>query len=76
MVGDFLHFAGWEEIEFVELSDGTMEEGQRPATGMQGGLQALMGMMGIDRRDPLWVRILLISWIKVFSEVMLMTGWE
>ncbi|KAH9827455.1 Methyltransferase domain [Teratosphaeria destructans] len=56
MVGDFLHFAGWQDIEIVELSNGKVEGGQQQqGTGAQGSLQGLMRMMGMDRRDPLWV---------------------
>ena len=54
MVGDFLHFAGWERIEIVELSNGRIaEDGEAKA---QEGLQGLMSWMGMSgRRDPLWV---------------------
>jgi hypothetical protein len=55
MVGDFLHFAGWEKIEIVELSDGTVAEGEQQMASGQGGLQGLMSWMGMNRRDPLWV---------------------
>ncbi|KAK3701506.1 hypothetical protein LTR37_015480 [Vermiconidia calcicola] len=51
MVGDFLHFAGWRDIEIVELSSGKVEEGGE----QQQGLQGLMSWMGMGRRDPLWV---------------------
>jgi len=60
MVGDYLHFARWRDIEIVTLSDGKLEveegEGQAPTT-QQGGLAALMKMMGMSggRCDPLWV---------------------
>ncbi|KAK5136372.1 hypothetical protein LTR08_003498 [Meristemomyces frigidus] len=51
MIGDFLHFAGWEGIEIVEVSDGRVaQEG-----AAQGGLAGLMGYLGVGRRDPLWV---------------------
>lgn len=54
MVGDFLHFAGWEGIEIVELSNGRVEQdGQHPPE--QGSLQSSMGWMGMGGRDPLWV---------------------
>jgi hypothetical protein len=51
MVGDFLHLAGWKRIEIVEVSDGKVhvEEGEGS------GLRGLMGMMGMGRRDPLWI---------------------
>ena len=51
MIGDFLHFAGWEEIEIVEISDGTVTQDG----ASQGGLSGLMGYLGMGRRDPLWV---------------------
>ncbi|KAI3317801.1 hypothetical protein HD806DRAFT_357003 [Xylariaceae sp. AK1471] len=54
MVSDYLHFAGWKQIEIVELSNGKIKE---PAGGglAQGGLMGLFGGMGIQYRDPLWV---------------------
>ncbi|TKA80961.1 hypothetical protein B0A55_02391 [Friedmanniomyces simplex] len=60
MIGDYLHFAGWREIEIVELSNGKVEQaggegGGEAAAGQGGGLQSLMGWMGMGRRDPLWV---------------------
>ena len=59
MVGDYLHFAGWRDIEMVTLSDGKMEEvqGKEGEQAQQGGLAALMKMMGMGggRCDPLWV---------------------
>ncbi|TKA80964.1 hypothetical protein B0A55_02392 [Friedmanniomyces simplex] len=57
MIGDYLHFAGWREIEIVELSSGKVEQagGGGEAAGQAGGLQSLMGWMGMGRRDPLWV---------------------
>ncbi|KAL6722279.1 hypothetical protein ACLMJK_001386 [Lecanora helva] len=42
MVGDYLHFSGWEGVEVVELSDG------------QGKGAGLMGLLG-GGVDPLWV---------------------
>ncbi|KAK1814527.1 hypothetical protein LTR12_011081 [Friedmanniomyces endolithicus] len=51
MIGDYLHFAGWAEIEIVELSNGRVEEGGEA----KGGLQGWMGWMGGGGRDPLWV---------------------
>nr|POF15220.1 hypothetical protein CFP56_42109 [Quercus suber] len=53
MVGDFLHFAGWQDIEIVELSDGKSNAGGETGPS-QSGLQGLMSWMGM-RRDPLWV---------------------
>ena len=56
MVGDFLHFAGWKQIEIVELSNGTVSEDEVASSGSaRGNLQGLMSMLGMDRRDPLWV---------------------
>lgn len=52
MVGDFLHFAGWKNIEVVELSDGKVEPSGTPNSGSLGGLMAFLGM---NSRDPLWV---------------------
>lgn len=54
MVGDFLHFSGWQDIEIVELSNGKVD-GSEQQTGPQGGLQGLMSWMGMNHRDPLWV---------------------
>lgn len=54
MVGDFLHFAGWQKIEIVELSNGKVEDGgQDPAE--QGSLRGIMAFMGMNSRDPIWV---------------------
>ena len=38
MVGDFLHFAGWQNIEIVELSNGKVDDGDesQPAEGLKG----------------------------------------
>lgn len=56
MVGDYLWFAGWRDIEVLTLSDGQLEEEQENATNQQGGLQSLMKMLGMSGRcDPLWV---------------------
>lgn len=55
MVGDFLNFAGWKNIEIVELSDGTTEDGGGGGQPQAAGLQGLMAWMGMNRRDPLWV---------------------
>jgi hypothetical protein len=55
MVGDFLHFAGWQDIEIVEISSGTVSEGAPSNSGSQQGLQGLMAWMGMNSRDPLWV---------------------
>ena len=53
MVGDFLHFAGWQKIEIVELSNGKVGEGEQSEASQ--GFQGLMAMMGMNSRDPLWV---------------------
>lgn len=53
MVGDFLHSAGWQRIEIVELSNGKISEGEQ-STPPQ-GFQGLMAWMGMNSRDPLWV---------------------
>ncbi|PPJ51043.1 hypothetical protein CBER1_07525 [Cercospora berteroae] len=58
MVGDFLFFAGWEDIEIVELSDGVIRDaGTEGQGGGDEGLKGFMKMMGMGsgRRDPLWV---------------------
>ncbi|KAK4541748.1 hypothetical protein LTR36_007457 [Oleoguttula mirabilis] len=54
MIGDFLHFAGWKDIEIVELSNGEVDKGGKEAAP-QGGLSGLMSYFGMSRRDPLWV---------------------
>ena len=53
MVGDFLHSAGWQNIEIVELSNGEVGEGEQSAPPQ--GFQGLMAWMGMNSRDPLWV---------------------
>lgn len=55
MVGDFLHFAGWSEVEIVTLSDGKVAEQDRGEAEASGGLQGLMGWLGMRGRDPVWV---------------------
>lgn len=60
MVGDFLFFAGWRNIEIVELSDGTIGAGRaggEQVSGGDGGFKGLMNYLGMagGRRDPLWV---------------------
>ncbi|KAK5167913.1 hypothetical protein LTR04_006930 [Oleoguttula sp. CCFEE 6159] len=49
MVGDYLHFAGWKNIEIVDLS--SAEEGREPPSGIAG----LMQFIGMGGHDPLWV---------------------
>jgi len=53
MVGDFLHFAGWHEIELVELSNG--KDAGQPSTFAVNDFRNLMNMIGMNSRDPLWV---------------------
>ena len=54
MVGDFLWFAGWREVEILVLSDGRMEdEGEGSVGGISGFMRSL-GLMG-GGCDPLWV---------------------
>ncbi|KXT14729.1 hypothetical protein AC579_6369 [Pseudocercospora musae] len=53
MVGDFLHFAGWKDIEMVELSDGKV--GQSSQEQVPDRFQGLMSYLGMGHRDPLWV---------------------
>lgn len=57
MVGDYLHFAGWKEIEIVELSNGKVESEPEQAQAAPGesSLKGLFGWMGMNSRDPLWV---------------------
>ena len=54
MVGDYLHFAGWTEIEIVELSNGSVQGGDGSNANSLQGLMALLGGGG-NSRDPLWV---------------------
>jgi len=55
MVGDYLWFAGWRNIEILTLSDGKLKEEAEQA--QQGGMSAFMKMLGMGggRCDPLWV---------------------
>ena len=63
MVGDYLWFAGWRDIEIVELSDGVVKSdgggGGGESQQQAGGMGALMRSLGLDfsggRCDPLWV---------------------
>lgn len=52
MVGDYLHFAGWRQIEIVDLKAGD-EQGKLEANQAQGSLQQFMRAMGMGT-DPLW----------------------
>ena len=47
MVGDYLWWSGWREVEIVEVCDGRMREGEEG-----GAVARLRGMFGVD---PLWV---------------------
>jgi SAM-dependent methyltransferase len=53
MVGDFLHFAGWKDIELVELSNG--KDAGQPSSFVAQDFRGLMSMIGMNSRDPLWV---------------------
>ena len=53
MVGDFLHFAGWTQIEIVELSNGKVDNDQQSEPPQ--GFNSLMAWMGMNSKDPLWV---------------------
>ena len=61
MVGDYLWWSGWRDIEVVEVCDGTVKEGESLGDGMsgqmRGGLEELWKVMGLGagRCDPLWV---------------------
>ncbi|KAG9899800.1 hypothetical protein KCV02_g16280, partial [Aureobasidium melanogenum] len=50
MVGDYLHFAGWKNIEIIDIKAGDVANA--PAED-QGGLQGFMQMMGMSGSDPL-----------------------
>lgn len=53
MVGDYLHFAGWRNIEIIDLKSFESDNEsavQQPAQG----LRAVMTMMGMGGNDPLW----------------------
>ncbi|KAJ9620501.1 hypothetical protein H2203_007707 [Taxawa tesnikishii (nom. ined.)] len=52
MVGDYLHFAGWKQIEIVDLKKGPGADEQ--AQEQQGGLSSFMRFMGMGGSDPLW----------------------
>ncbi|KAK8101886.1 hypothetical protein PG999_012260 [Apiospora kogelbergensis] len=55
MVGDYLYFAGWKDIEIVELSDGKAQQTATASRGQGGLLGSIFGAMGIGHTDPLWV---------------------
>ncbi|KAI9707931.1 MAG: hypothetical protein M1820_004350 [Bogoriella megaspora] len=50
MVGDYLQFAGWKNIEIVDLSGRESED-----EGQQTGFANFMRSMGVGGNDPLWV---------------------
>jgi SAM-dependent methyltransferase len=52
MVGEYLWWSGWRELEIEELSDGTVKNEEEA-----GGVMALAQRLGLNRRmvDPLWV---------------------
>ncbi len=56
MVGEYLWWSGWRDVEILELCDGTIEEGKEGAA-VSGGLGAFMQRLGMGsgRVDPLWV---------------------
>lgn len=49
IVGDYLHFSGWKNIEIVDLSGSP--GGEAPA----GGLSSFLSSLGMRSHDPLWV---------------------
>ena len=55
MVGEYLWWSGWREVEIEELCDGTLKEGESAEAA--GGLGAFMQSLGMGsgRVDPLWV---------------------
>ncbi|KAI9708368.1 MAG: hypothetical protein M1820_004072 [Bogoriella megaspora] len=52
MVGDFLHFAGWKEVEIVDLNktEDSQPGGRRPSAFM-----VRMRSMGKAGNDPIWI---------------------
>jgi len=54
MVGDYLWFAGWRNIEILDLKAGEDEDGDKMKE--QGGLSSFMRAMGMGMggTDPLW----------------------
>ena len=57
MVGEYLWWSGWRNVEVVELCDGTIAEGEPPEEGLKGGMVELFKSLGVGggRVDPLWV---------------------
>jgi len=58
MVGDYLWFSGWRDVEIVDVKaadrEGQAERGQGASQG-QSGLQRFMAQFGLGGEDPLWV---------------------
>lgn len=52
MVGDYLWFAGWRNIEILDLK--AEEKNNQTQEQDQGGLQSFMRMMRMGGSDPLW----------------------
>ncbi|KAL9094645.1 MAG: hypothetical protein Q9165_003205 [Trypethelium subeluteriae] len=52
MVGDYLHFAGWKNIEIVDLGD---KEEDRKEQAPTTSFAALVRSMGMGGHDPLWI---------------------
>ena len=54
MVGDYLWWSGWRDVEIVTIWD---EKAENPKTGTQGGGggNMLSWIMGEGGTDPLWV---------------------
>lgn len=60
MVGDYLWWSGWRDVEILDLKEAEEVEGAAGAGAAGGevkGLQGLMGWFGMGggHRDPLWV---------------------
>lgn len=53
MVGDYLYFAGWKDIEIIDLKSRDGDRQQQESSGSE--LQRVMQMMGMSATDPLWV---------------------
>lgn len=51
MIGDYLHFAGWKDIEIVDIKLGDAANSEDQG---QGGLNGFMAVMGMGGSDPLW----------------------
>lgn len=51
MVGDYLHFSGWKDIEIIDIKAGDAANAE---TQNNEGLHGFMAMMGMSGSDPLW----------------------